>query len=58
MASKSNRVLYFAPHQDDELLTMGLDICESVKKRMDVHVILCADGSKSGVRNVLKNGKI
>ncbi len=57
MASKSNRVLYFAPHQDDELLTMGLDICESVKKRMDVHVILCADGSKSGVRNVLKNGK-
>lgn len=57
MALKKKTVLYFAPHQDDELLTMGLDICASVKRNMDVHVILCADGSRSGVLRVLNNGK-
>lgn len=55
MAKKT--VLYFAPHQDDELLTMGLDICRSVAKKWDVHVILCADGSKSYVRGLLNDGK-
>ena len=29
MANKKKTVIYFAPHQDDELLTMGLDICAS-----------------------------
>lgn len=57
MANKKKTVIYFAPHQDDELLTMGLDICASVKKKMDVHVVLCADGSRSAVRRVLNNGK-
>ena len=55
MAKKT--VLYFAPHQDDELLTMGLDICRSVEKGWDVHVILCADGSRSYVRGLLNDGK-
>lgn len=50
-------VLYFAPHQDDELLTMGLDICRSVAKNWNVHVILCADGSRSYVRGLLNDGK-
>lgn len=55
MAKKT--ILYFVPHQDDELLTMGLDICRSVRKKRNVHVILCADGSRSCVRGVLHNGK-
>lgn len=50
-------LLYFAPHQDDELLTMGIDIARRVKQGYDVHVILCADGSKSAVRGTLGNGK-
>lgn len=50
-------LLYFAPHQDDELLSMGIDIACRVRQGYDVHVILCADGSKSAVRGVLGNGK-
>lgn len=50
-------ILYFAPHQDDELLTMGIDICNSIQQGVDVHVILCVNGSKSGVKKVLNNGK-
>lgn len=57
MFSKTKKILYFAPHQDDELLTMGIDISTSVSKKMDVHVILCTDGSKSNVRKLLHNGK-
>ena len=39
MFQKQKTMLYFAPHQDDELLTMGIDICNSVFKKWDVHVI-------------------
>lgn len=57
MFQKRKTMLYFAPHQDDELLTMGIDICSSVLKHHDVHVILCTDGSKSNVRKRLNNGQ-
>lgn len=57
MFRKRKTFLYFCPHQDDELLTMGIDICTETKKRHDVHVILCTDGSKSSVRNILNNQK-
>lgn len=57
MFLKRKTLLYFAPHQDDELLTMGIDISSSVSKKQDVHVILCTDGSKSNVRKLLNNGK-
>lgn len=50
-------MIYFAPHQDDELLTMGVDILASLRQHHDVHVVLCTDGSKSGVKKVLHNGK-
>ena len=50
-------VLYFSPHQDDELLSMGIDICNSVIRGMDVHIILCTDGSKCSVRTQLANGR-
>ncbi|MBR3676889.1 MAG: PIG-L family deacetylase [Alphaproteobacteria bacterium] len=52
-----NTVLYFAPHQDDELLSMGADICASVANGKDVHVVLCTDGSMSGVWKCLNNQK-
>lgn len=57
MFHKKRTMLYFAPHQDDELLSMGIDICRSLKHGDDVHVILCSDGSKSYVRGLLGNGK-
>lgn len=51
------RILYFVPHQDDELLAMGVDICSSLEKGWDVHVILCTDGANSNIRHVLADGK-
>ncbi len=51
----SNTVLYFAPHQDDELLTYGIDIANSVREGCDVHIILCTDGASSNVRLRLGN---
>lgn len=50
-------VLYFSPHQDDELLTMGIDICKRIKKGDTIHVILCTDGSMSSVRRRLNDGE-
>ena len=50
-------VLYFSPHQDDELLSMGIGICNSVSNGQDVHVVLCTDGSKSSVRQHLAEGR-
>ncbi len=55
--SRKRTILYFSPHQDDELLTMGVDIASSVQAGHNVHVILCTDGSASGVRKRLNNGK-
>lgn len=49
--------LFFAPHQDDEILSMGIGILESLKTD-EVHVILCTDGSKSSVRKALNNKRI
>lgn len=47
--------LFFTPHQDDEILSMGSAIIEHVEKS-DTHVILCTDGSKSIIRRVLDDG--
>ncbi len=49
-------LLYFVPHQDDELLTMSVDIRQSLKQKDDVHLILCTDGSQSRVRERLNDG--
>lgn len=57
MFQNSKTMLYFAPHQDDELLTLGIDISISITKGHDVHIILCTDGSKSCVRKILNNQK-
>lgn len=50
-------LLYFSPHQDDELLTMGIDISKAIRRGDSVHVFLCTDGSRSIVRKVLKDGQ-
>lgn len=51
-------VIYFAPHQDDELLTMGIDACGQITEaNADVHVVLCSDGSRSNMRFRINDGK-
>lgn len=57
MFAQSKKIIYFAPHQDDELLTMGIDLCANIQKGHEVHVVLCTDGSKSNMRLVVGNGK-
>ena len=55
---KKDIVLYFSPHQDDELLNMGADISKTcLLPNKEVHVILCTDGSKSPARQRLNNGQ-
>ena len=50
-------ILYFAPHQDDELIVLGVDLCKSTRSNpATTHVYLCTDGSASGVRKSLCNG--
>lgn len=49
-------VIVFAPHQDDELLSMGTFIRQSVDNGCRVHVVLCTDGSRSWVRTELADG--
>ena len=55
--SSEKTILYFSPHQDDELLSMGIDICNSINTGYDVHVVLCTDGSKCMVRRQVGDGK-
>lgn len=49
-------VLVFAPHQDDEVLSMGVFIERAIENGCRVHVVLCTDGSRSWVRKELANG--
>ena len=49
-------VIVFAPHQDDEVLSMGAFIRQSVDNGCRVHVVLCTDGSRSWVRTELADG--
>ncbi len=53
--TQQGTLLYFVPHQDDELLTMGIDICTAATENADVHVILCTDGRQSKTREILQN---
>lgn len=51
------KILYFMPHQDDELLVSGLDIANETEENLEnVYVYLCTDGSSSGVRRNLNDG--
>lgn len=51
-------VLYFSPHQDDELLTLGIDACSTIAGgEYQVHTVLCTDGSMSKMRLKINDGK-
>ena len=56
-ASIRPATVFFSPHQDDELLTLGVYARKKMREGEDVYVVLCVDGSRSGVRKVLHNGK-
>jgi LmbE family N-acetylglucosaminyl deacetylase len=49
--------LFFAPHQDDELISMSTDIIDHLNTGHDVHVIVCMNGAGSCVKDALRNGK-
>lgn len=48
-----NEVIYYIPHQDDEVITFGVSIHDHVVKGRDVHVVLLTDGANSAVREKL-----
>lgn len=51
-------VVYFSPHQDDELISMGIDACRTISAgKSGTHVVLCTDGSRSGMRMKIQDGK-
>lgn len=48
-----NEVIYYIPHQDDEVITFGVSIHDHVVKGHEVHVVLLTDGANSAVRKQL-----
>ena len=53
---KNIKSLWFVPHQDDEILTLGYGILEDIESGYDVHVILCTDGGGSGILSQWQSG--
>ncbi|MGG3467853.1 cell wall-binding repeat-containing protein [Neobacillus pocheonensis] len=53
----SRPILYIVPHQDDEILTFGVDIRNELSRGRQVHLILLTRGEDSGARNIL-NGEV
>lgn len=56
---KSEEFLFFSPHQDDEVLSMGVPLAElSVRgHRAGTRVVVCSDGEKSRVVRILGDGQ-
>ncbi|MDQ0857818.1 PIG-L deacetylase family protein [Bacillus sp. V2I10] len=51
---KENKVvIYYVPHQDDELLSMGVGILNDVERGYEVHLVLYTDGLASNVQHTL-----
>ena len=49
--------VFFAPHQDDELNNFGAAVCRDLDAGLEVRVVLCTDGSASGVKRALGSGE-
>ena len=49
--------LFFVAHQDDELLTFGGPIIQSLDAGCETYVICCSRGERSVIRQRLNNGK-
>lgn len=47
--------VFYSPHQDDELLTMGHAITHYVQRGYEVHVVLLTDGSNSSSIHLVNN---
>lgn len=57
-SSNSKKVdIFYSPHPDDEVLSMGMAIAECVKKGDEVHVVLLTHGYDSNAINIL-NGDV
>lgn len=56
MKPASRPVIYIVPHQDDEILTYGIDIRNELSKGSQVHLVLITKGEDSEARDIL-NGK-
>lgn len=48
-----NYVVYYIPHQDDEVITFGVSIYSDIKEGKSVQIVLLTDGSASKVREKL-----
>lgn len=46
-------VVYIVPHQDDEILSYGIDIRNELSKGRDVHLVLLTKGEESGARDIV-----
>lgn len=55
---ESSDLLVFAPHQDDELLSMGSFIEDASKTGTTVHAVLCTDGSRSSILKSLTDRRL
>ncbi|MEH7437949.1 cell wall-binding repeat-containing protein [Neobacillus drentensis] len=53
MHSSGRPIIYFVPHQDDEILSMGIDIRNEISRGRNVQVVLMTDGENSGARDIL-----
>ncbi|MCR5182224.1 MAG: PIG-L family deacetylase [Clostridia bacterium] len=52
-SSDYSTVLYFSAHQDDETLEDFGGILQDLRTGKEVHVVLCSDGSASGIYKLL-----
>ena len=52
---KKEASVYLAPHQDDELTNLGVDLCREAAGGKEVWCLLFTDGSSSFVRTFLAN---
>ena len=57
MGTEKKVFVYLAPHQDDELTNLGVDICRDAAEGAEVWCLLFTDGSSSFVREFLGNGQ-
>ncbi|MBO4406523.1 MAG: PIG-L family deacetylase, partial [Clostridia bacterium] len=57
MEEKREIFVYLAPHQDDELTNLGVDLMRENAAGKEVWCLLCTDGSSSAVRRDLRDGK-
>lgn len=49
--------IFYIPHQDDEIVSFGTAIMNHLFAGDDVHLVLCTDGSGSGVRKELNGDR-